>query len=996
MPHASQPAAQHAPMVGREREQERLGNVLGAALQGHGSAVLIGGEAGIGKTTLVDACAREATERGALVLTGHCYVLTVTPPYGPWFELAARYTPTGDLPALPGFLTRRTEAQEPGSQDVFFEHIRAFVAELAARQPLVLVLEDLHWSDPASLELLRYLARTIAELRLLLVVTYRIDELTRRHPLFQLLPLLVREAHAERIDLRSLGKDSVRVLAAGRYALPADDEERLLTYLDQHAEGNPLFIAELLRTLEEEGFLVSAEAEWTLGDLANVPVPPLVRQAIESRLLRLDTVARELLAIAAVLGQVVALDIWGGVSGADEDRLLDVTERAGEAGFLAAASDGASVRFTHALVREALYEGMLPPRRRVWHRKIGAVLAASPRPDPDAVSYHFKQAGDARSIDWLIRAGDRAQRTYAWPIAVLRFEEAIHLLEGSVERAAERGWLLYRVGKLLRFTDNARGIAYLEEATRAATESDDQVLAAYALFDQGMLRCVALDIRRGLAEMSAGIAALQAVSAVDAERVPPNVTTWVADALPGVERALDASSEGPSAAPEVSARFGTYLLWLSWTGHVRLAQQLGEPYVAQTAAAQASPDGFGDACNALGSVYAALGRPHAAREMFAQARRMYQSIAHHILDGVAAAHDLRDVVLVYDADRIDERRRLGDEMETAWTRAVEGGGFVVPPRVPLLPLFLIEGRWEEAHQLIRAVPEHLRAEIRHVMGAASGVLARNRGDADLAWVRVRDGLPEGPAGLPGDVFFVGHAPVLQRLAVELSLDAEDLATARAWLESHERWLAWSDTVVGQAEVQLLWARYHHVAGDLPRAFEHAGTALELADDPRQPLALLAAHRSLGELSIAAQRFVEADQHLQASLALADACAAPFERALTLLALARLRAAEGKHPEARNPAEEARAICASLGALPALAQADALLARPTAVAYPAGLTAREVEVLRLVAQGLTDAEVAEQLFLARRTINTHLTSIYTKLNVNSRAAATRFAVEQGLT
>lgn len=650
MPHASQPAAQHTPIVGREREQARLGELLNAALADHGNAVLIGGEAGIGKTTLVDACARVAAERGALVLSGHCYDLTVTPPYGPWFELAGRYTPAGDLPALPDVRTRRTDVDEPGSQDEFFEHMRAFAAELAAHQPLVLVLEDLHWSDPASLELLRYLARTIAELRLLLIVTYRIDELTRRHPLFQLLPLLVREAQAERIDLRSLGTDDVRALVAGRYALPADDEQRLLTYLEQHAEGNPLFITELLRTLEEEGFLVSAEAAWALGDLANVPVPPLVRQAIESRLLRLDMAARELLAVAAVLGQVVALDVWGGVSGADEDRLLDVTERAGEAGFLTAASDGTAVRFTHALVREALYKGMLPPRRRVWHRKIGAVLAASARPDPDAVSYHFKQAGDARSIDWLIRAGDRAQRTYAWPIAVLHFEEVLHLLEGSDERAAERGWLLYRVGKLLRFTDNARGLAYLEEATRAAAATGDQFLAAYALFDQGMLRCVALDIRRGLAEMTAGIEALQAVSAEHAEHVPLHVATWVADALPGLERAPHVAGERSAVIPELSARFGTYLLWLAWTGHVRLAQRLGEPYAAQTDMALASPDGYGDACNALGSVYAALGRPGEARDMFGQARRSYQSIAHHILDGVAASHELRDAVLVYEAD----------------------------------------------------------------------------------------------------------------------------------------------------------------------------------------------------------------------------------------------------------------------------------------------------------------------------------------------------------
>jgi DNA-binding CsgD family transcriptional regulator len=285
---------------------------------------------------------------------------------------------------------------------------------------------------------------------------------------------------------------------------------------------------------------------------------------------------------------------------------------------------------------------------------------------------------------------------------------------------------------------------------------------------------------------------------------------------------------------------------------------------------------------------------------------------------------------------------------------------------------------------------------RHLMGDAAGVLARNLGEPETAWVRVHEGLPDGPQTAPGGTFYVGYTPELQCLAVELSLDAGELETARAWLESYEHWLAWSESAIGWAEAHLLWSCYHRLAGDLSRAQEEAGAALELASDPRQPLVLLAAHRTLGELAVAADRHAEAEQQLQSALALADACAAPYERALTLLALADLRAAAGERAAARAFAEEARDICEPLGAAPALARAAALLAARTAApAYPAGLTAREVEVLRLVAQGLTDAEVAEQLFLARRTINTHLTSIYTKLNVSSRAAATRFAMEHGI-
>jgi DNA-binding CsgD family transcriptional regulator len=173
---------------------------------------------------------------------------------------------------------------------------------------------------------------------------------------------------------------------------------------------------------------------------------------------------------------------------------------------------------------------------------------------------------------------------------------------------------------------------------------------------------------------------------------------------------------------------------------------------------------------------------------------------------------------------------------------------------------------------------------------------------------------------------------------------------------------------------------------------------------RQPLVLLAAHRFLGRLETEAGDLAGAAAHLQTALQLADACAAPYEQALVLLVLARLRVASGNFPEAGAVLNEVRAICGPLNATPALAEADALAAvvaqnaarSPATRGYPAGLTPREVEVLRLVAVGLTDAQVAERLHLSPRTVSSHLTAIYGKLGVSSRSAATRFAVDQGLT
>ena len=211
-------------------------------------------------------------------------------------------------------------------------------------------------------------------------------------------------------------------------------------------------------------------------------------------------------------------------------------------------------------------------------------------------------------------------------------------------------------------------------------------------------------------------------------------------------------------------------------------------------------------------------------------------------------------------------------------------------------------------------------------------------------------------------------------------------------------------MLGRAEGQLGWAAYHRAEGDLASAREHLERALALDSEPRQPLALIAAHRLLGVLDVAAGRAREAALHLDDALVLADACAAPYERALTLLALAELQIGTPSGPADRAATEalldEVRAICLPLDAAPALARADRLAdrlasARPAVTGYPAGLTAREAEVLRLVAQGLTDAQVAERLYLSPRTVGQHLRSIYNKLGVSTRPAATRFAIEHRL-
>jgi DNA-binding NarL/FixJ family response regulator len=238
---------------------------------------------------------------------------------------------------------------------------------------------------------------------------------------------------------------------------------------------------------------------------------------------------------------------------------------------------------------------------------------------------------------------------------------------------------------------------------------------------------------------------------------------------------------------------------------------------------------------------------------------------------------------------------------------------------------------------------------------------------------------------------------LQSLAVALALDAGDLSTARVWLDAHQRWLTWMDATLGQSEAEALEAEWHRTAGDAARARHHAGQARTHATNPRQPLALLAAHRLLGIVDTDAGDYTAAQEHFVAALALADACRAPYERALTLIAHAGLLTITGEHDHAYATIEEARALCLPMDARLALGSVDQAAARLARVDERplAGLSTREVEVLQLVAAGLTNAQVAERLSVSPRTVNGHLTAIYARLNVSTRAAAIRVALEHGL-
>ncbi len=947
-------------LVGREREQSLLRECLSAACAGQGSLVLIGGEAGIGKTALCEALCREAEAQGALVLVGRCYDRTETPPYGPWVEAFGCYPQGEGMPPLPEAFAERGTVGVAASQDALVRQVLDFFLFLATIRPVVLLLDDLHWTDTASLDLLRFVARNVATVPLLLLVSYRSDEVARRHPLYQTLPLLVREARAERVALAALDGQAVRALVEGRYPLPADETVRLVTYLQARAEGNALFVGEVIRALEETGALTLGRDGWRLGDLTDTAVPSLLRQVIEARVGRLDEERQRLLAVAAVIGQVIPLPVWATVGDADEERLLDLAERAEEAHLLIGTPNADEVRFTHALIREALYEGIPSLRRRRLHRRAGETLAATQHPDPDAVAYHFQRAGDARAFEWLIAAGAQAERAYAWLTAADRFAAALALPKAAIWDARKRFRFLCRIAALRRLTSPDWGIAALEEAERLAAGTNDDRLVAIAAYERGQLRCIAGELRCGLAEMERGATALEALS---------------------YETADDALESESFDVP--ARRRGTLATWLARVGRFAEAAVWGERAEGQRGVAV---------------TYAAMGRSVEACRAFVGVQAWHAAQGQSSNVTSAFMDEIRWVAFPYLADEPDALRRLGEAAIRAATEA-EGALPDVPPRIVALPIMRLHGEWAAARPLAEAGCAASRYG-RGLWATAELVpLVYAQGDAEVAWSLIARWLPGGPATEPGDTHFA-EVISFQRVAAALAVDAGDLAAARAWLEAHDRWLAWSGAVLGHAEGQLGWAAYHRAVGNAACACRHAARALAYGRDPRQPLALLTAHRLLGEINTESGRYEDAERHLTESLALADACAAPYERALILLARAEWSIAVGQHTDAAALLGDVRGICEPLGAKPALARAEALAARlprrkEQRVSHPDGLSDRELAVLRLIAAGKSNRGMADALSISVRTVERHVENVFRKIGVHSKADATAYAFRHRL-
>ncbi len=635
-------------LVGRAREQMYLREELARATGGRGRLVVIGGDAGIGKTSLVRDLAEGAAERGVAVLAGHCYDLANTPPYGPWLDLFERYGAGPEAPPAPAALAGG-RLDRVDDRAALFGDVRRFLGEFAALRPAIVILEDLHWADPASLELLRNVAAHVARWPVLVLVTYRADELDAGYPLHHQLPAIVHEDDAFRLDLRPLDRAGLRALVAEQVRLAPADADRLVDYLVAHAEGNPFFATELMRALEGDPLVRDADGGWSLGRLDRVVLPSLLRQVIDVRVARLADPTREALALAAVIGQDVALDVWARLAGLSEDALLAVVDDGVAAHLLEADSDGATVRFVHAVTREALYAAILPPRRRLLNRQVADALLEEPDPDPDAVAFHLAEAGDERAWEWLVRAANRAHGAYDWLTAAERLRAASSLLEGIYGMEATRRPLALRIGYMLRFADPPAALAELEEAAELGRRDGDDVLVAEATYIHAFITCYDDRFRTGLAEMAGVWETLRSIPVVVAREMV-GLSLWNPKWL---------GRSGPHAGFDRLRRAGLspYEVTSAWpfaaAGYSREAIALAELAVAALTEGTGPLDSitsfaaFG--LHGLGIAHAASGRPAEAAAAWRRSRSIFAAVEHFVLMAFTVLDEARDLAATYGA-----------------------------------------------------------------------------------------------------------------------------------------------------------------------------------------------------------------------------------------------------------------------------------------------------------------------------------------------------------
>jgi len=565
-------------LVGREDELSLLEDALIDVGTGEGRVVVLAGEAGLGKTRLASELGRHASRLGCTVLWGSCAEADLAVPYLPFLEAIGNSLARADLAALRSRLGSNvrdlarmfpqfgTEPTTPvaGEDQVqaklrLFEAILALLGAIAAGRRLLLVVEDLHWADASTHELLDYIARRIATLPILLLVTCRIEEVDRRHPVHPTLQHWRRARLVPTIRLGSLRPDHVAAIVGAIFGQPQVGAE-FRDYMHHRSEGNPFVLEEMLKEALDNGDIFRSDAGWERRAIADLRIPRSVRDAILARLERLDATRREVLRTAAVIGPSFDFDTLAAMCGLDTDALDEAMRDCVRLQLVEEVDERPrSLRFRHSLTWEAIYRDIGSPRRRRLHERLAGALnerhaAAAER------AYHLTGAGRAaEAVPLWIAAAEEALRSHAYAGAAELYQRALPHIDDPVRRAHVHG----AAGKALSFAESSHvpaAIHHLEACVRTLESYDAHRAAAGHRVILGRCYWLMGDRWAARAEYEAARAALEPFGASeDLANVYSRLggledfdCHWEAS-VPLLRKAIEIAAQASADAPRISA-----------------------------------------------------------------------------------------------------------------------------------------------------------------------------------------------------------------------------------------------------------------------------------------------------------------------------------------------------------------------------------------------------------------------------------------------------------
>jgi DNA-binding CsgD family transcriptional regulator len=939
-------------LVGRADQLATLRSVAAAAAAGEARVVLVSGDAGIGKTRLIREATAQARASGFMTALGGCVQLgEVSVAYAPLVEaLRDLRTQLGENamnellgPGLAdiGALLGSGGGAAAQSSGPIFEHVLGLLTRLALRQPVMLVLEDLHWADASTRDLVAFLARNLRDARVVLLLSYRADEMHRRHPVRAMLAGLERHQQVERVSLAGLRReDLVRLLSeisAG--TIPDEDVDELLI----RSDGNPFYVEELVAA----------------GDI-RTGLPETLADVILGRVSRLSEQTQAVLHDAAVLGYEV-----------DDVLLEQVTGRPVTAALREAVSDqllvidGDSCRFRHALVREALYDDLLPGERERLHVATAQAIEAYDRLDEHVrwalLAHHWDAAGmPVRAYGASLQAGREAERVHAFADAAAHYERALRLYDRSPDPGIERSELLLRAANAVHASSMSPRAATLAEAALRELGED------------------APPERRALVH----------------ERI--GRFNWLLNRSEASHQAYERAAallDGRPASWEQAYTLSTLGQSLMLRNHYYAAEHVLQRAVA-VAEKVGAHDVQGHALCSLGTSLVGLGQV----DQGLAAIRHGQELTTRYGDAEESCRVFINLVhSLYSAARYDDAVGMGAEGVDYAVRAGYRRHSAPVIAGNQIMALLCSGRWDEA-EAMRADPRVPPSDPYHDLRWLPLLLWRGRLDEARPLVDrlLRDTVDAQDVQFRGQAYLrAAELAILDRRLDEArTLIADTIDLARPTDDQYYLAQAYGIGMTIEAD------RGSAAAADRLAAEALAWGAALPAQLPevRAWLAVVAAERARAhgedgadEWAAVAETWDEVGQPYRSALA-------RYRQADALL---RSRSRDTASALLRHVLD----VAVSLGAQPLETQVRALAqrarlelsvaARPRDPVAALNLTPRELDVLTLLAQGRTNRQIGASLFISEKTASVHVTNLLRKLGVPNRIEAAAVGQRVGL-